>query len=458
LKLLWLTLFLISALFSEDEKGLTLEDAITILKNENLEIEIAKLNEEVALKNSDIASSNHWGKLDFSQSAMRTDDAGNAFGFRLSSREANFENFGFDEFLGQMGDLQNDPTAGNRLLATQPDKLNYPEGTNLFQTKLTYQLPLYAGGKIVTYQKISKNLERIAKLDREIITREKIYELKKSFFDMALLNSTIEQLSKILENINTLQKMVKSMIVEGYGKEVDLLEIEARKIGVERFIKQTEAQKSLLYHYLSFLLNREVSKIDANCGDIEMPQISADEVRENNLMIKKAEKGLDIHKEMVELSQANYLPEIGAFGEIQTSDDTFLGDANDHKSYTIGVKLTWNIFNGFGDKARIEEAKIKRLKMERELSLAKEGIALQYNKIATEIKNISEDIRSLQAELDLSNRIYQNYEEQYRENLKSMSEVIIKQSDQIKKITELLQLRNKRNERIFALEKLYIGE
>jgi hypothetical protein len=39
-----------------------------------------------------------------------------------------------------------------------------------------------------------------------------------------------------------------------------------------------------------------------------------------------------------------------------------------------------------------------------------------------------------------------------------MSDVIIKQSHQISKIMELLQVKNKRNERIFALEKLYKGE
>jgi outer membrane protein len=39
-----------------------------------------------------------------------------------------------------------------------------------------------------------------------------------------------------------------------------------------------------------------------------------------------------------------------------------------------------------------------------------------------------------------------------------MSDVIIKQSQQIQKILELQMAQNKRNERIFALEKLANGE
>ena len=38
-----------------------------------------------------------------------------------------------------------------------------------------------------------------------------------------------------------------------------------------------------------------------------------------------------------------------------------------------------------------------------------------------------------------------------------MSDVIIKQSEQLAKVLELLQVKNKRTERVFALEKLANG-
>ena len=64
----------------------------------------------------------------------------------------------------------------------------------------------------------------------------------------------------------------------------------------------------------------------------------------------------------------------------------------------------------------------------------------------------------LEKELALANEIYNNYEGRYREKLSSMSDVIIKQSQQIEKILKLQMVKNERNERIFALEKLAYGE
>ena len=152
-----------------------------------------------------------------------------------------------------------------------------------------------------------------------------------------------------------------------------------------------------------------------------------------------------------------HYPTVGAFAEIATADNKFLGDANDHKAYTVGARLTWNIFNGLSDAAEIEKAKIEKLKMNSQVELAKHGIALKVAKIRTEIESADYEIASLEKELALADAIYKNYEGRYKEKLSSMSDVIIKQSAQIEKVLQLQIAKNKRNEKIFALEKLANG-
>ena len=301
-------------------------------------------------------------------------------------------------------------------------------------------------------------MEEFAQLDVESVIREKVFEVKKSFYNMALLEATISHLNTILENLQTLENTVRSMMKEGYAKEIDLLEVQAKKSGVERMINQMKARKELLYHYLSFLLNQEVTDIEIVSEDVEMPNVSVDEVVKENLDIQKAYLGREMSREMVNVEKSKYFPMVGAFAEIQTTDDTFLGDADDHKSWTIGARLTWNIFNGLTDKASVERAKVEALQRATQTELAKKGIILKYKKIMTEIANYSDEIARLEKEFQLADRIYQNYREYYRENLKSMNDVIIKQSQQIEKKLQLLQLKNKRNEAILELEKLYKGE
>lgn len=436
--------------------GLSLPAALEILDNNNLEIKTANLDLQSAKSDVNIAKGYNYGSLDFTQNALRSNDAGNVFGFKLSSREADFGDFGFNEFLSQMGSIGT-PEGQQQLLSTQPKDLNYPGYQNYFQSKLTYMVPLYSGGKLSAYGDISEKMETIKKLDADQMKTEKRYELRKCYYDMALLQNSIDHMKTIHKNITTLEHTTKMMIQEGYAKKVDLLEVEARKANVDRSITEMEANKKLLYHYLSFLLNTPVSEIELPKNDYPTSTLSEADVLANNTDLQKASSGLVIREKMVDLAYAPFLPQIGAFAEASSADDTFLGDLSDHKAYTIGARLSWNLFNGGVDQNSLEKARIEKLKTTTQVELAKKGIALQYDKIRTEIESLNTQVNSLEKEQELADQIYKNYEGRYHEHLASMSDVIIKQSQQIEKVLNLQMVKNKRNERIFALEKLSNG-
>ena len=446
---------------------LALDEAISLLKEQNLEIKAAALDAKNAHNDVKLSRGYSFGSLDFTQSAIRSNDAGNVFGFKLSSREANFGDFGFDQFLAPLGgalmkantntltlaDLQ----GMSSILDIQPSKLNYPNAQNYFQSKLTYVVPLYTGGKLSSYEKIASEMEKIKQLDREKITDEKIYETRKSYYDMALLDHSLQQLRVIRKNITTLESMTEQMVKEGYAKKVDLLEVQAKAANVDRMMGEMEANKKLLYHYLSFLLNQKVTEITPPVDDKAQASITENDVLTTNIDLKKASHGLEIRSSMINVASASFLPTVGAFAETSTADNSFLGKLSDHAAYTVGAKLSWNLFNGGIDNHSLEKARIDQLKTATEVELAKKGIALGFDKIKTQIESLDFQIVSLQKELDLSSAIYANYEGRYREHLVSMSDVIIKQSQQIEKIINLQMVKNQRNERIFALEKLTNG-
>ena len=344
------------------------------------------------------------------------------------------------------------------ILQYNPTDLNYPGYQNYYQSKLTYAIPLYTGGKLSSYEKIASEMEKIKQLDTANVTAEKIYQIRKSYYDMALLDHSISQLAEMQKNITTLQTTTQEMLNEGYAKKVDLLEVEAKKANVDRMILEMEANKKLLFHYLSFLLNQTVTEIVIPSDDRATTSISEADVLANNNDLKKATHGLEVRSSMVDVAYAPFLPTVGAFAEASTADNDFLGDFSDHKAYTIGAKLSWNLFNGGVDNASLEKARIDRLKTSTQLEIAKKGIALQFDKIQTEIESLDYQVKSLEKELELANQITLNYEGRYREHLASMSDLIIKQSAQIEKIINLQTVKNQRNERIFALEKLSYGD
>ena len=450
---------------SSNASALTMDMAISILKENNLEIKIAKLDQSVAKKDENFANGNHYGKIEFLQDIAYSDDAGNVFGFKLTAREASLGDLGMvdNDVLQAQGalqqaDPQNNENEKSNLGNTEPDSLNYPDARAFFQSKIRYEVPFFTGYKLTNYVNIMKSMTKMKTLDKHKVINEKVYQLRKSFYDMALLKNSTKNLKNILNNIHKLENMTKSMIDVGYAKKVDLLEVRAKKGNVERLLMDMKLNQKLLYHFISFLLNKKVTNIVSPKTSMPMPRINSKEILEKNVDIKRALVGLKIRKHMLGVNQAANYPMVGAFAEFATADDTFLGDAGDHAAYSLGMRLSWNLYNGGIDKASIEKAKIELIKTKTQVQLARKGIGLKIAKIRTEIKSSNEKVIFLEKELALANEIYNNYEGRYREKLSSMSDVIIKQSQQIEKILELQMVKNKRNERIFALEKLANGD
>jgi outer membrane protein TolC len=304
---------------------------------------------------------------------------------------------------------------------------------------------LYADDYLISYRYVVKNAT---------ILNEKLYQTKKTFYDISLLETFIKNLSKIKSNIQKLEKMVSAMIDEGYAKKVDLLEVSAKKSAVDRMLHEAKFNKELALQYLSFLLNKDVNSIVVVYDEVPMINMSKESMLEKNIDIQKAKMGYSITAMAIELEKSAFRPMAGAFAEYGSADDTPLGEFSDHDFYTIGFQVKWNLFNGQIDKQKLEKAKAENLKVKDQVEFAKKGIGLMIDKIKTEIKSLESEINSLEKELDFAKEVYENYLGRYQEKLVSINDVIIKQSIEIEKTLKLQEEKNKRNERVFILEKI----
>ncbi|WP_457593524.1 TolC family protein [Hydrogenimonas sp.] len=449
-------------------KHLTLEQALMLVKKNNLEIRVAE--DETRMKGMDvkIADGYNYGSADIVFNALRSNDAGNVFGFKLQSREATFRDFGFSDFLGGVGQalgmaggdfgqftaIMSNPAMQNRLLDTAPNDLNYPEARNHFQEKIQYKVPLYVGGKLNKYGQIARKMENMSRLDKQKVINEKVYQTRKTFYDIALVNSYIRNLKLILKNVEELENTVSNMVKEGYALDIDLLQVKTKKADVLRMLNQARLNRDLAYQFLSFLVDEEVDSVSVEDKDVPMPLMKKEEMVNRNLDIQKAHMGLEVTELAIGVEKASYYPQVGAFAEYGSADDSFLNDFTDKDAYTVGVQMKWNIFNGMIDKAKYEKARIQNLKARHQVDLAKKGIALQIDKIITEIKSREYDIKSLKEKVKFMRRVYENYYNRYKEGLISINDVLIKNSEEIQSVLKLAETRNKRNNKVFELEKL----
>ncbi len=436
-------------------ENLSLDEALELVKRDNLELKISKFNEEIKRYEAEIAKGHSFGKFDVTVKDAYSNDAGNVFGFKLKSREATFGDFGAEEFMNNMGAAQNgDMAAAGRMYKDPPNRLNNPKSRNHFQTTFNYMVPLYTGGKLEQYRKITKSLELMSRLDTKKLLNEKIFQVKKTFYDISLVDDYISNLTTIISNIDRLAEIVASMKEEGYAREIDKLEVEARKSEVVSMLSQAHFNKKLAYQYLSFLLNQDVKSIQPVSDIPPIPNIVKEEIQESNLDIQKAKLGLKIRDMSIKVKEANLLPTVGAMAEYGSSDDTPLNKFFDKDFYTIGVQAKWNIFDGNINKNNLEKAKVEYLKTQEQVNLAKKGIYLKVKKTLTQIESKEADISSLEKQLEFANKVYETYQEEYKEGLKSISDVLIKQSKALEVLLKLLTAKNDRNVKVFELKSI----
>lgn len=449
-------------------ENLSLSQAVEMVKHDNSEIKISRFEEQMKSYEVQAVEGMNYGTLDLTVNALRSNDALNVFGFKLQSREANFGDFGFSDFLGGIGgvmqasggdfnafsQIMSNPLAQEQMLSVEPTDLNYPDDRNYFQAKFTYKIPLYTGGKLTEYGNITKALHTMSKMDTSKIVNAKIFQVKKAFYDISLVNHYIGSLSKIIDNIDRLESIVNSMQNEGYAKDVDLLEVQARRAEADSLYNQASLNRDLAYQFLSFLLNKEVSSVRAVEEMAPMPHATVDDIYRDNIDIKKAELGLKISQMAVNAEAANFVPTVGGFGEYGSADDEFLNEFTQKDSYTVGVQVNLNIFKGGIDKANLEKARVKNLQVQEQVVWAKKGIALKVKQLKTEIMSLDSDIRSSQKQLKFATRVFESYQGRYKEGVVSISDVLIKQSKQLEVLLQLQTVTNKRNTKVFELNSI----
>ncbi len=465
MKKLFLTLVFCSLAFAKLQ-DLTLQEALDLLAKNNDQIKIAKLEERMAAFDEKIAQSYNYGSLDLIFNALRSNDAGNVFGFKLQSREAKFIDFGFDQFLAplaQVLEAMNADPGGlpqgftqnmGSILDIKPEKLNRPKARNHFQTKVQYKVPLYTGMKLTMYKKISKAMKKMKHLDYKKMRNEMVYQTKKTFYDITLVENYIKNLELIKNNMDKLENIIKNFKAEGYAKDTDVLEVQAKKAEVESYLNQARLNRALAYQYLSFLINEEVESIHHVAEIAPLPSEPTAKLVDRTIDMQKVRLGQKITSYNVRLKKSGFYPVVGAFGEYGSADDELWNRFLDKDAYTVGAQLKWNLFEGGKTNAEVQKAKIQKIKMQEQYNLAKRGLALKINQIKTAVKSKDFDIKAQSKQYELAKKIYQMYEEKYKEGIERISNVLIKQSEEIQVLLRLLKTKTERNEKVFELERL----
>ncbi len=309
-----------------DTQVWTLQKALDYASTHNPDTRMAEQRLAIARAGLEQADSAFWPHLQFQSSYTRTDNPMLAFGSILDQRAYNYGS----------------PPNFNGL--PQEDDLNVGG---------VVTVPLYAGGKLEAGRDQAQAGSRAQRQDLAAVKNEIAFEVVRAYEEVVKTRLFTRAAREAAEGLQEDLGIARKRMQGGSLLRSDVLDLEVRLAQAQEDELQASNAISMSILALQNLLgveNEEMTIEDSvpdasipDNGDFQMrPELRANEERE-----AAAAAG-------VRQAQGGYLPQVDAFGSLE-HDYGWISGGNGN-SYTAGVMLKWDLWDGFANRAKTREA------------------------------------------------------------------------------------------------------
>jgi outer membrane protein len=386
-----LIFFLFPVFEAVAQEPITLQDAVRLALTRNKSIEASSAAKKAAESRITEARSGLLPKIGYAETWTRSDSPVFVFGSLLAQHR-----FGADNF--QLGPL------------------NRPDYLNNFQSQITADQVLYEGGQ-------TRNAVRSAELGRDLAAEEGrrtqmevIAGVVRAYYDSLLSADQSNVTGQAMKSVEADLARAESVRDAGMSTDADVLSIRVHRAGVREQQIRREADAEVARAALNdalgvpldtpHQLSTRLTPLDSAVGSAEEREHSATEqrpeAREAKLMTSMAEARAAIVR-------GNLRPQVVLHAAFEADRQRFVTRAGDN--WTVSLGLRWNLFNGFADKAQIEESHFAVERSNAEQARADSAIRLQVRRASADLRSATQRIevaKASVAEAEESLRITQN--------------------------------------------------
>ncbi|MCV6608424.1 MAG: TolC family protein [Campylobacterales bacterium] len=370
-------------------KSVDFHTALSLTLKNSQELKGKKLDLKSSKKQIEEANSYNFGTLSFNETVSHTNHAGYVFGMKMSAREATFGDFGFKDFLTPLGSAIYGASQGqapsdmSSLLKKQPDDLNNPEARTNYETKLSYDIPLFVGFKLQSGKEMA-TLQAMAK-EAKLNHDEKALGLKvlQGYNGAVTAKKFIQLTKKGKARANSFIKTASDMYRKKLTRIVDVKQAKMAYLSIDTKLQEAQNNYNMAIAYLKFLTGDNSITDVADMKEISYSSKSLPELQQIAIESRDDFSWMNYNvqtmKKKVTFDSSDRYPTIGAHLEYGYNDDSFSVDS-EHDYYLVAVGLKYNIFDGGLVSAKKEKAQLDYLKTKNYFELMENGIKLEVEK------------------------------------------------------------------------------
>jgi outer membrane protein len=296
------------------------------------------------------------------------------------------------------------------------------------ETKIRFSQPVFSPD-IYFNSKIKKELSVFEEQDVEQYKRELISEIKTAWYNVAMADGILSMLTNtrklLVENIRVNSKLVENDKVTRdylYRSETELSKFDQE-------LQNAWKNKKVACAYFNFLLNKSLSDSVITGQPVIYPLLSdftanyTQYALENREELKKLENLSNISGLQVKMNESGKLPDLFVAIDYGFQGEKYMFNKNQDYVQASAI-LTWNLFSGFQNKARINQSILQKEIADTQLEEAKKHIELQVINALNELLTSEKGIAVAEARLKNAREGFRLVSRKYEEGQASLVEFI----------------------------------
>lgn len=273
---------------------------------------------------------------------------------------------------------------------------------NVYAGAITLTQPLYMGGKIRAYNKITKYAEELARQQHNTGMQEVILDTDQAYWQVISLVNKKKLAEGYLKLLEKLDSDVEKMIAEGVATKADGLSVRVKVNEAEMTLTKVEDGLSLARMLLCQLCGIDLSTPivleDEQIDDIPLmentSQANVETALANRPELHSLELATKIYKQKVNVTRAEFLPSVALMGNyMATNPSVFNSFENKFKGmWNVGVMVQIPIWHWGEGIYKVKAAKAEARIAQYQLDDVKEKIELQVNQSAFKVREAAKKL------------------------------------------------------------------
>lgn len=400
------------------QRTLNLDSCRALALSNNKELRMSKEKVNAAHYQQKAAFTNFLPKIDMMGTYMRTEKE---ISLLSDDQKSAISNIG--TAVAPMGQklqqiLSSDPSLAPLLtplqsvMGTLPGALNQvgqgmvdalrTDTRNMFGGMVTLTQPIFMGGKIIAYNKITKFAEQLAESQHATELQDVILNTDQAYWQVISLVNKKKLAESFLDLVKKLDSDVSKMVAEGVATKADELSVNVKVNEAEMTLTKVEnglsLSKMVLCQLCGIPLDTPITLADESMENITLPDTyiegNVNTALSNREELKSLELASKIYRQKVNVTRSEFLPSVGLTATYLVTNPSLVNgfEKKMRGMWGVGMMVKIPVFHWGEGIYKVKAAKAEANIAQYKLDDVKEKVELQVTQATYKVNEATKKL------------------------------------------------------------------